>query len=434
MGRKMSICTLGCRVNQYESMAIADAARARGWKIAGRGERADVCVVNSCALTRLAETKTRRALRAFVRENPGGLIAVTGCYAQTSASELSEIEGVKWVVGNASKSALIDILEKNPATKKSPAKIFLDRAVGLGESLLSGGADIADRANLKIQDGCDNACSYCIIPRARGLPRSRNFSEILSDARNLVSRGVREIILTGINISKFSAPEGGLVELADSLNAIPGLLRLRIGSIEPPHFDADAIVERMGDSSHVLAPYLHISAQSLSDNVLRAMRRGYNVSEFMALAERIRNRLPDISIGADIICGHPGESDADYAATRTAFLESPLTHLHVFTFSPRPKTLAAAMAGETPPEAVRKARADDLRLAAADVERRFWKSQLGKEREVLLENRLASGEYLSYTDNYIQTLVYIPQDGLRNTLKRVRLERLESNRVVGKTV
>ncbi len=434
MKRRMAICTLGCRVNQFESMAIADSARERGWTLVDWGESADIGIVNSCALTRLAENKTRRAIRMFMRKNPGASIAVTGCYAQTSASDLSEIKGVKWVVGNPSKLSIVSIIERNPALDGGAAQIFLGATAEIPESISISGGAILDRTNLKIQDGCDNACSYCIIPRARGVPRSRSFGEILRDAKVLVDRGVREIILTGINISKFSTPDGGLVELIDKLNEIPGLLRLRIGSIEPPNFDVCAIVERMGDSSHILAPYLHVSAQSLCDNVLKVMRRKYKVEDFMKIVEYARNRIPDISIGADIICGHPGESDADFAETKSAFLSSPLTHLHVFTFSPRPKTLAATMAENTPPEYVRKKRADDLRAAALEVERKFFKSQLGKVREVLLENKLANGDYLSYTDNYIQTLVNIPEDGLRNTLKKVRLECLESSRVRGTTV
>lgn len=434
MNRRMAICTLGCRVNQFESMAISDSARERGWTLVGWSENADVGVVNSCALTRLAESKTRRAIKMFMRRNPGANIAVTGCYAQTSPSELSEIDGVKWVVGNHLKLSIIDIIEGNPPLNGGSAKIFLGATGKSFNSISPCGGAILDRSNLKIQDGCDNACSYCIIPRARGAPRSRGFGEILRDAKILVSRGVREIILTGINISKFSAPEGGLVELIDELNEIPGLLRLRIGSIEPPNFDVSAIVERMGDSSHILAPYLHVSAQSLCDNVLEAMRRKYKVGDFMKIAEYARNAVPDISIGADIICGHPGESDADFSATKSAFLSSPLTHLHVFTFSPRPKTLAATMREITPPESVRKARSEDLRAAAMEVELKFFKSQLGKTREVLLENKLANGDYLSYTDNYIQTLVNIPEDGLRNTLRTVRLEAIESGRARGKPV
>ncbi|MFR6033694.1 MAG: radical SAM protein [Bacilli bacterium] len=237
-----------------------------------------------------------------------------------------------------SKLSIVSIIERNPALDGCAAQIFLGATAEIPESISISGGAILDRTNLKIQDGCDNACSYCIIPRARGVPRSRSFGEILRDAKVLVDRGVREIILTGINISKFSTPDGGLVELIDKLNEIPGLLRLRIGSIEPPNFDVCAIVERMGDSSHILAPYLHVSAQSLCDNVLKVMRRKYKVEDFMKIVEYARNRIPDISIGADIICGHPGESDADFAETKSAFLSSPLTHLHVFTFSPRPKT------------------------------------------------------------------------------------------------
>lgn len=237
----------------------------------------------------------------------------------------------------------------------------------------------------------------------------------MRDAENLVSRGVREIILTGINIAKFSSPEGGLADLADRLDKIPELLRLRLGSIEPPHFELDALLERMADSSHKLAPHLHISSQSLSDNVLSAMRRKYAYAEFAATLEKIRNKSEYIAVGTDLICGHPREAEEDFALTKSRLLSSGMAYAHVFTFSPRPKTLAAVMDGQVPAE-IRKARAAELRKTAEEIRSKFAEKNVGKIREVLLENRLANGDYLGYTDNYMQVAVNIPQSGLKNRL------------------
>ena len=265
---KIAIYNLGCRVNAYESFALADIARARGLEVVPWGEKADFAVVNSCALTVLAQAKTRQAIRNFARANPDSPIAVTGCYAQIAPGEVGKISNVKIVAGNPSKSGVIDMLLSaagaGNAEKSAPAT---------GEFSVSDCGFIDDRVNLKIQDGCDNCCSYCVIPQARGRPRSRSFGEIIEDAKNLAARGAREITLTGINITKFSTPDGGLVELVDALDKIGGLSRIRIGSIEPQDMPVDALLERAADDSHKLQPHFHVCAQSLCDRVLKAMRR-----------------------------------------------------------------------------------------------------------------------------------------------------------------
>ena len=225
MNGTVSICTLGCRVNKFESEAIADAAERAGMKVVGWGEASDLAVFNSCALTVLAEAKTRNAMRAFARKNPNSFIAVTGCYAQTAADALAQMPNVKWIVSNAAKLKTIEIISNNPPQKH--AQVFHSTPSEACGALMLSDSPLEDRMNLKIQDGCDNACSYCIIPRARGLPRSRDFGEIIADAENIVSRGVREIIITGINISKFNSPRGTLVDLVDKLAGIKNLLRLR---------------------------------------------------------------------------------------------------------------------------------------------------------------------------------------------------------------
>ena len=249
---------------------------------------------------------------------------------------------------------------------------------------------------------------------------SRGFGEIIADAKNIVSRGVREIIITGINISKFSSPHGTLVNLIDELAGIKDLLRLRIGSMEPPHLHLEELLDRMADKSHPLCPHLHISAQSLSDKVLRAMRRKYSSEEFLGAVNFARAKIPNISVGTDIICGHPGEDESAFLETREKLEKSGMAYAHVFTFSPRPKTLAATMKN-TPPMPERKSRADRLRETAAALSEAFTKPQTGAVRTVLLENRLANGDYLAYTDNYMQIAVNIKELGLKNKLAKVKL-------------
>ena len=506
---KISICTLGCRVNAYESLAIADAARARGLTVVEWGEPSDYAVVNSCALTVLAQAKTRQAIRIFARKNPNSPIAVTGCYAQTAPDDIAKLPNVKLIAGNAKKADVVSILldsadsvggnagrehlrdeDKNfdssvptggctevrdsryATAPDSPARdiektsaadknIFSFDSVSEYESgyiapkknrsknrtsapvrdfarlgddsafSLSDTGFIDDRVNLKIQDGCDNCCSYCIIPRARGLPRSRTLGDIVADAKKLVSRGAREIVLTGINITKFASPDGaGLVEVVDALDSIDGLLRLRLGSIEPQDMPVEALLERAADASHKLQPHFHVSAQSLCDRVLRAMRRKNTAAEFLAFVARAREVCPDISIGADIICGHPFERDCDYLETNSAMVSSGLSYAHVFTFSPRPKTPAALMTADTPPPEVRRARSDDLRIAAAQMHEKFMRSQLGKIRPILLEKMYPDGKYLAHTDNYIKLSVSGLGVGLKNTPASARLDSLISGDTV----
>ena len=425
---RVSFRTLGCRVNSFETVALSDAAAARGLEIVGWGAGADLAVVNSCALTSLAEAKTRREIRVFARKNPKSPIAVVGCMAQTSPEALKSLPNVAWIVGNSDKMRLFDIIFPDGISRiprgvpKSGPAVFsgkLPRGAENAPLLSSCGAILDDRMNLKIQDGCNNACSYCIIPRARGGPRSRDFDSVLSDARAMVLRGAREIVLTGINILKYSSARGGLADLLDEFNAFPEILRLRIGSMEPADFDFDSLFERMADPSHKLMPHLHLSVQSLSDKVLRAMRRKYCAAEFLEMVSRARERCPGVSVGADIICGHPHEGAAEFEETKGRLVSSGLTYAHIFTFSPRPGTASAVMGGAVPVDE-RKRRADELRLVARSMRDNFVKSQIGACLTILLENRLSNGDYLGYTGNYVQTAVAMDKGEFRKRIVRAR--------------
>lgn len=430
MKKTLAVYTLGCRVNAFEAACMRDAARNAGWTVVDWDCGADVGIVNSCALTKLAEAKTRQTIRIFARKNPHCKIAITGCYAQTSPESLAAmgLENIAWIVDNKSKGSIVQIIsdgvfgcaDGGSASKKCPP------SADSKELSSSGDTPLDDRMNLKIQDGCDNACAYCIIPRARGLPRSMDFDAIVRDAENLVSRGVRELVLTGINISKFSTPSGGLIELIDRLNEIENLYRLRLGSVEPPLLPLDAVLERAADSSHALMPHLHISAQSLSDAVLARMRRHYTARDFLDMVEKCVAGCADISIGGDIICGHPGETRAEFDLTKRLLADSPMSYAHVFTFSPRPKTLAWTMK-DVPEPAERKARADELREVAARLHLRFAETQVGKVRPLLLENKISDGAYFAHTDNYIQASVALAKDGMKNALVRARIARANSD-------
>lgn len=428
---RAKVFTLGCRVNQSESAMIEDALVAEGAVLAGDSDGADLLIVNSCALTEIAEAKTRRAIKNFKRKNPAAKVCVTGCYAQTNPEALLDF-GVDKVVSNADKNRAAKLAlelflrpEKSALCRFDKSRLFSSfeaEAKALAKSDFPdsgfvGDFAISDRMNLKIQDGCDNACAYCIIPRARGLPRSRKIADIVNDAKNLVSRGAREIILTGINISKF---DGSLADLVEELSRIKELLRIGIGSLEPPVKDLDRLVKIMSQSGSKLAKHFHVSLQSASDKVLKNMRRNYGVADFFDMLNFIKSEDSDISVGTDVICGFPDESEEDFEETLRNIEQSKLSFLHVFTYSPRPRTLAALK--RQIPFAIRRARADRLRLVGEELNRRFFESQIGKIREVLLENQLSSGDYLGYTENYLQVAVNISEPGLKNTLRKVVIE------------
>lgn len=445
--KKLCTYTLGCRVNHFETTAIADRATAEGWEVVPLGEAADLCIVNSCALTVLACAKTRQIVRIFARKNPHSKVVVVGCYAKTAPEELEKIPQVVVCDKNLLlKNGLGSIVQKDKTyfgeNGKTPSNggDFQDTENGQcgmtgsafpktekpmegadsnAAPLLGGNTPITDRANLKIQDGCSNACSYCIIPRARGKPVSRDFYSILADAQNLVQRGVREIIVTGINLAKFSSPEhGGLLGVIDALNAIPELKRIRLGSVEPFPEDFLGIIERMGAPNHKLAHHIHLSAQSFNDTVLEKMRRHYTSAEFFEKVAAAKKMVPDLSVGVDIICGHPFEGESEFEDTCKKMQNGLISYAHVFTFSPRPQTLAATWMEYAPPAFERESRARKLRKIASQVARKFADSQIGSKQGILLEAPVDdSGTlYAGLTSNYLRGVVRLRETGLKNAL------------------
>ena len=423
---KAYIYTLGCRVNQSESMMISDGLASLGAEISSAPENADLMVVNSCALTESAEAKTRRAIKDFRRKNPNAKICATGCYAQTDAESLRAC-GVGLIVSNARKADVPRLAYEFALSGKTVNSEYFDSQNAEARFLeklnysqkdlgFLGDAPVYDRTNLKIQDGCDNACAYCIIPRARGLPRSRDVGDIVRDAENLASRGVAEIILTGINLSKFS---GSLTSLINRINSIGGVKRIALGSIEPPVKEVEVLCAMMKDSSHKLARHFHISLQSACGKTLKNMGRKYGVGEFFGMVDFIKSADENIGIGTDIICGFPEESESDFEETFENVKKSKLNFLHVFTYSPRPRTLSALK--PQIPLQTRKKRSDALRVLGESLKRKFFESQEGKEEFVLLENRLPNGVYLGYASNYVQTAVKIDKLGLKNRMCRVKI-------------
>lgn len=428
-GRRASLFTLGCRLNQYETEVLRDKLAEAGYTIVEWGEPADLAIVNTCTVTGLAEAKCRQIIRGFVKANPGAFCAVVGCYSQTGTPAIARIPGVDLIVGNRDK---LNVLDYIGAGTKNAVPVVVREKISSEDFTISfvGEAPFTKRANLKIQDGCNFMCSYCIIPFARGRARSRDFENLLAEAKSLAARGVRELVLTGVNIGTYGNSGKDILGVVDALAAIPGVDRIRIGSIEPKTIP-DGIFDRMADSAHPLMPFLHLPLQSGCDRILRDMRRHYTLAEYLEFVGTIAGRVPEICIGTDIMIGFPGETDAEFEETCANFMNGPFAYCHVFTYSERAGTPAARRADRVPVP-VRQRRSAALRALSAQKRHAFMERFLGRETEVLCEN--PSGEFFpAYTRNYLRVLVpaaAFPGENLANELRTVRLAEIAGDALI----
>ena len=430
---RAAIHTLGCRLNLAESDLIRRQFEGAGYRVVPWGEAAEVTVVNTCTVTRQADAKSRQALRAARRNHPDTRVAATGCYAQLNARWLAEQGLADLVVGNGEKTSLVALLRDRPeaggqvvAPPISPAP-FAVPGFDAGEMITS---DSGTRAHLKVQDGCDFMCAFCIIPMARGRARPREWDNLLAEARALAGGGVRELVLTGVNVGTYREGGRGLVGVVDALNELPGLARLRIGSIEPVTVEA-GLLERMADPGHALTPFLHLPLQSGSARVLRAMGRRYGPGEYRAFAERALAAVPDLCLGTDVLSGFPGEDDEAFEETVSLLEGLPFAYFHVFPYSERPGTAAARRPGGVPVP-VRKRRAALLRALSAEKQAAFHRRFAGRTLEVLFEQPKSEGLAQGYTANYIRVEAPAPDAGaLRNRLLPVRLLEGGASRMAG---
>ena len=426
--KRATVHTLGCRLNQSESQIIREKLEEAGYRTVSFGDTADLAVINTCTVTREADAKSRQAIRQFIRANPRAFTAVVGCYSQMGAKAIAEISGVDLIIGNQDKLSVLDYVSHG---KNERPVIVRDRIDREDFSIhFVGDQPFKKRANLKIQDGCDFMCSFCVIPYARGRARSRDINNLMNEAQNLVDRGVREIILTGVNIGTYNNQDCDIVAIVDHLNAITGLLRIRISSIEPTTIPF-ALFERMADPGHALLPYLHIPLQSGSDKILKLMRRKYAVSDIINFINDATHCVPDLCIGTDILVGFPGEGDKEFQETCSAFLNNPFTYCHVFPYSEREGTLAMRRT-ETVPVPERNRRGAFLRRLSAKRRYTYYESYLGKTMEVLFEDQ-RQGVWPGYTGNYIRVVCESNED-LTNRLARVRLEKISADFVEGSIV
>jgi threonylcarbamoyladenosine tRNA methylthiotransferase MtaB len=407
---KYSIVTFGCRVNQADSLRVEEALRARGAVPASSAD-ADLVVVNTCSVTASADQGARQTIRRIARDNPAARVIVTGCYASRRPAEVATLPNVVRVVRNAEKDRLLDL----PGILDTTAVRFGEGDGACGAPLEPG---IAGRTafTLRVQTGCEEQCSYCIIPTTRGAGRSLAVADVVREVERVTQAGFREIAITGVHLGSYGrdlTPATSLLDLLRRLEWLPVDVTLRISSLEPMDC-TPAIVELVAKSGGRFAPHFHLPLQHASDRMLMQMRRPYTLSYYRHLVESIVAKLPHASIGSDMIVGFPGESDEDFNANLAFLPSAPLSHLHVFPYSDRPGTAATAMPLKVPGIVVRD-RAAQLRAIGAALSERFRRAQIGTVRPGLT---LEDGT-LVLTDNFLK--IRIPPGLERNRRVTVRL-------------
>jgi threonylcarbamoyladenosine tRNA methylthiotransferase MtaB len=427
--RTVSFATLGCRLNQVDTQQIQTLLEARGFRTVDFDEPADVVVVNTCAVTARAELSDRQAIRRAARVSPRATLVVTGCWAQTSPGEVAGMEGVDLVVGNGDKHRLPDLLDRVVADRVHVSDIAQARTLEVAPTARLHGRS---RAFLKVQDGCQHRCAFCIVPRARGASRSLDPKVVLDQARLLVEAGHPELVLTGVDLGHYGADlvsRTTLAALVRSLVEIPGLRWVRLSSLLPAYFTPELL--EIVTTSAVVAPHFHIPLQSGSDRILRSMRRPYSTRMYRALVERLAAARPRLGLGADVIAGFPGESDDDFAETVAFARELPFSYLHVFPYSTRKGTEAAGLASQLDSHTVTH-RSRVLREIGRVKSDEFRRGLIGRVEEVLVLETLdrATGRLVGLTGNYVE-VVFSGSPSLMRTLATVRVTATQAERTFG---
>lgn len=423
--KRASIYTLGCRLNQAETQLLTDRLAAEGYEVVPFGDDADLGIINTCTVTREADAKSRQMVRRFIRKNPEAFTAVIGCYGQMGYEALSNVEGVDLIVGTEEK---LNVLHY--AREGKPAQpIIIRDGIGRDDFTIEADPGAADlhRPNLKIQDGCNFMCSFCVIPFARGRARSRRMDDLIDEARSRVDQGAKELVITGVNVGTYDLDGMTIEAVVNRLADIPGLERIRISSIEPTTVPG-GILDAMAAPDHPLVPYLHLPLQSGSDRVLDRMRRRYTAEEYIDYVQEAAIRVPNICIGTDVMVGMQGETDEDFEETRTLIEEQPIAYAHVFKFSLRPGTAAQRLDGTVSPQEMDR-RGAVLRKLSAEKQRAFSESYCGREVLVLFEE-VENGVWSGYSDNYIRVAVE-STGNLSNEIRPVRIERVAGDWAVG---
>lgn len=429
---RVAFRTFGCKLNLYESSGMRQLLAGAGHTGVENEAQADLVVVNTCSVTMRADQEARQYIRRLHRRRPETRVVVTGCYAQRAPDELAGLPGVALVAGHAEKDRIVDLLDTLPGADEAPRVEVGPLAGKTMTSLRAIGVDGRTRALLRVQDGCDSACTYCIIPQTRGGSTSLPAEDVVGEARRTLEAGYREIVITGTHLGHWGLdlnPRRRLSEVVEAILAIdhPVPFRVRLSSIEPQEIDA-RMIDLLADSER-LAPHLHLPLQSGSDSMLRAMRRAYRTPNYRRQVERVAARVPDLALGADLIVGFPGETEGDFRSTLAFLADLPFTYLHPFTYSPRPGTPAAGWK-HRPPGDIASRRLAAARALVGRRNRSYRERLVGTIATVLVETTDGSGNCRGLTERYVPVTFAANRD-LAGRFALVNLTGLSDDGFVG---
>lgn len=427
--KKAASFALGCKVNQYESEAIAELFAEKGYEIVGIDEEADVYVINTCTVTNFGDKKSRQLIRKVKRQNENAIVAVVGCYAQTAPQELMKVEGVNLVIGTKDRAQIVEMVEnydisrgvENHVTDIMKERVFEPLSI---QKLAN-----RTRAYLKIQDGCSQYCSYCIIPYARGPIRSREPQEVLAEVKRLADNGFKEVVLTGIHVASYGKDrrDTSLLEILRQVHEVEGIERIRFSSIEP-NVVTEEFAKAMAELPKV-CDHFHLSLQSGCDKTLKEMNRKYDTEKYRQAAATLRKYLPHVALTTDIIVGFPGETEEDFQASYDFAKEIGFAKIHVFPYSPKRGTPAAARKDQLP-NAVKSERSHKLIALSDQMAADFLREYVGQDVEVLYERMVEDGIYEGHTTNYIKVRGRSEKD-LTNQICKTRITKAETEELFG---
>ena len=430
--RKIAFYTLGCKVNQSDTASMERLFREAGYEIVDFAEKADIYLINTCVVTNMGQRKSRQMIHRAIRKNPNAFIVVSGCYPQTAAEEVKAIQGVDLIIGNQDRAAVVTLVEAAATEQSIDAYDNVKKlsAQTAFEELSADCETEKTRAFLKIQEGCNQFCTYCIIPYARGPLRSRSLENIKDEVEKLVAAGFSEVVLIGIHLGAYGKELKNGTSLTDAVKAalaVPGLARVRLGSLESVEVGED-LLDLMASDERVQRQ-LHLPLQTGCDDVLKSMHRPYDTKIFAELIQKIRAKLPDVAITTDVIVGFPGETEGNFAATKEFVRSCGFSKIHIFPFSPRKGTPAASFSGVVS-EKVKQRRAVELAEVDRESHEKYCESMLDKTVTVLFEQESAEGLWEGLSGNYVRIYAR-SEDNLSGKIRKITLKDLYKDGMIG---